>query len=143
MKEELIAAEEKKSWKWRTTLSFALAGVFVIVIVAASWAPESQMTKIKWIPGWIAELADREPNIRTAIPFIPLAFFLFLGLSTRSKKHPLVSTVMICAFCLCLAELGQNLLPDRTTDVKDLIWGAAGILVGIVLAKLSPRNSNI
>jgi glycopeptide antibiotics resistance protein len=101
------------------------------------------MTKIKWIPGWIAELADREPNIRTAIPFIPLAFFLFLGLSTRSKKHPLVSTVMICAFCLCLAELGQNLLPDRTTDVKDLIWGAAGILVGIVLAKLSPRNSNI
>ena len=80
MEEELMADEEKRPLKWRATLAFALAGVFVILIMAASWAAESQMAKLEWLPRWAGTLADRDPNIRTAVPFIPLSFLLVNGL---------------------------------------------------------------
>jgi glycopeptide antibiotics resistance protein len=140
MEKELTVVEEKRPSKWRATLPFALAGVFVILIMAASWAPESQMTKLSWIPGWIANLADREPNIRTAIPFIPLAFLLFRGLSARRVKRPLIGALMTCTLLLFLAELGQNFLPHRTADVKDLMWGGVGIGLGIGLARCLRRT---
>lgn len=117
-------------------LIFALVALFVLLIVLASWAPDSQMTKLPWIPGWIAQLADRAPNLRTAVPFMPLAGLLFLGLSAVGLKRPLLSTLTICGVILCLSEFGQTFLPNRTVDWKDLLWGTVGILLGVTAAKL-------
>lgn len=136
MEDKLPADDGKRPLRRRAMFAFALAGVIVLLIMVASWAPQSQMTKLSWIPGWVAHLADREPNIRTAVPFIPLAFLLFHGLVVRRAYHPLVGSVVTCTLLLFLAELGQDFLPHRTADVKDLMWGAAGIVLGIVLAQL-------
>jgi len=121
---------ETRSAKWRAVACLVFAGVVVVLIFAASWAPESQMTKLRWMPEWAARFADRDPNIRTAIPFIPLAFLLVLGFSWSRVKRPHVWALTVGGLCLLLSELGQRFLPNRTADVKDLMWGGLGIVVG-------------
>ena len=132
--DDVSAAVEKRPSKWRAAMLLTLAGVLICIILAASWAPESQMAQLRWVPGWIGNLADRDPNIRTAIPFIPLAFLLFLGFSKTKVKWPIVWSMVACGLCLCLSEFGQRFISGRTADVKDLMWGAAGIAVGTALA---------
>ena len=127
-------AAEKRSAKWRAVACLVFAGVVVVLIFAASWAPESQMTKLRWMPEWAARFADRDPNIRTAVPFIPLAFLLVLGFQGSKLKWPHVWAVTVGGLCLVLSELGQRFLPQRTADVKDLLWGGLGIVVGTVIA---------
>ena len=117
-----------------------LSGVLIALILAVSRAPESQMTQLSWLPGWLANLADRDPNIRTAVPFVPLTFLLSLGLRKCRVKRALAWATMVSGLCLVLSELGQKFLPNRTVDVKDLMWGAAGIAVGTALAWASARR---
>lgn len=76
-------SEEKAYSKWYAIAFFVLAGVLMGLIVLASSAADSRMTALRWVPGWMADWADSDPNIRTAIPFIPLAFSLVLGFSWR------------------------------------------------------------
>ncbi len=113
---------------------WAMAVLLIALILVASWSPDSRMAAQPWLPGWAAEWADRDPNIRTAIPFIPLAFLLTLGFAWQGCKWPVLGTVLVCGLCLGLAEVGQVYLPARTADAADLIWGAAGISAGLVLA---------
>ena len=111
-----------------------MALLLILLILAASWSPDSRMTALRWVPGWAAEWADRDPNLRTAVPFIPLAFLLMRGFAWRGWKWPALWSVGVCGVCLGLSELGQVFLPSRTADVADLIWGGAGILVGVLAA---------
>ena len=138
--DDVSAAVEKRFSKWRPAMLLTLAGVLICIILAASWAPESQITQLRWVPGWIGNLADRDPNIRTAIPFIPLAFLLFLGFSRTKVKWPIAGSVTVCGLCLVLSELGQRFIPHRTADVKDLLWGGGGIAVGTALAWAAGRR---
>lgn len=127
-------SEEKPYPKWHAMAFFVLAGVLMGLIVLASWAADSRMTALRWVPGWMAAWADRDPNIRTAIPFIPLSFLLVQGFAWRGYRWPLGWSVILCCVCLGLSELGQVFLPHRTADMADLMWGGIGILVGAVLA---------
>jgi VanZ family protein len=111
-----------------------MALLLILLILAASWSPDSRMTALLWVPGWLAALADRDPNFRTALPFIPLAFLLAWGFAWRGWKWPVMGSMLVSGACLGAAELGQLFLPARTADVADLMWGAAGIAVGLVLA---------
>lgn len=111
-----------------------LSAVLVVLVTAASWAPDSRMTELRWLPEWIARLADRDPNIRTAVPFVPLAFLLMRGFARCGLKWPVAGTLLVCGACLGLSELGQVFLPSRTADVADLLWGGVGILLGVVAA---------
>ncbi len=125
-----------------------LAAGLVVLVTAASWAPDSRMTELRWLPEWIARLADRDPNIRTAVPFIPLAFLLVRGFVRRGWKWPVMGAVLVCGVCLGLSELGQVFLQSRTADVADLLWGGAGILLGVVAAwgwgrAFEHRTSNV
>jgi hypothetical protein len=114
-------------------LLFLSAGL-VGVILLASWAPDSRMTALRWIPSWLANWADRDPNLRTAIPFIPLAFLLVRGFAMSNLKRPLAWAVGVSGVCLAFSELGQVFLPLRTADLMDLLWGGVGILLGAVAA---------
>ena len=116
---------------------FALAVVLLSLIVVASWASDSRMTALRWVPGWIAAFADRDPNIRTAVPFIPLEFLLAQGMASRGVGRPLAWSMAGCVVCLGLSEFGQRFVPHRTADVKDLMWGGAGILIGAGMAWVS------
>lgn len=118
---------------------FVMAGGLLVMILSASWAPDSRMTELRWVPKWLAALADQDPNIRTAVPFIPLAFLLVVGFTVKECRWPLVWTLSVCGVCLGLSELGQVLLPGRTADGCDLLWGGVGIAVGTGLALLCRR----
>ena len=118
-------------------LIFALAAVLILMIFAVSWAPDSRVTTLRWVPGWIADLADRDPNNRTAIPFIPLAFLLVRGFKGYKPNGSLAWPLMISGLCLGLSEFGQKFIPHRTADVRDLLWGGIGILIGTAMAWIS------
>jgi hypothetical protein len=126
-----------------------LAGVLVCLIGAASWAPGSRMSELRWVPAWVAAEADQHPNLRTGIPFIPLAFMLTYGLASRGLKRPRILAMGFCVACLGSVEAGQLLLPERTADAKDLAWGMAGIFLGLALTSLPwkkprpPKQSNL
>lgn len=126
--------EARPGTKWPGIIVLSLSAVLVALILAASWSADSRMTTLRWLPGWAAQWADRDPNFRTAIPFIPLAFLLLRGFAWRGWKSPLLGAALVCGGCLGLSELGQVFLPARTADVADLLWGAAGIASGLFLA---------
>ena len=130
----LRGPEVKRRPKGKSMAFFLLAGVLIGLIVLASWASDSRMTAQVWVPGWLAAWADRDPNIRTAVPFIPLAFLLTQGFAWRGYPWPVAWSVILCGACLGLSEFGQIFLPQRTADMADLMWGGIGILVGAVLA---------
>ena len=127
----------KSLCKLRAVMFFALAAILILLILAASWAADSRMTQLRWLPGWAGALADRDPNLRTAIPFIPLAFLLAHGFGWCRAKWPVAWSIMICGFCLGASELGQNFLASRTADATDLMWGGIGISIGAGLAGIS------
>ena len=131
----------KRPWRWRAAVILTLAGVLMGLIMAASWAPESQMTKLRWLPEWVAILADRAPNLRTAVPFFPLAFLLVFGFTGRNVRWPVFGAVLTSVICLLLSEFGQKFLPHRTADVKDLMWGGVGIVIGTSLASRVKKKS--
>ncbi len=135
MAESGTQVQPKKHPKGCFFALWAMALLWILLILAASWAPDSRMTELRWIPGWAAAWADRDPNIRTAVPFIPLAFLLVHGFAMCNLKWPVVWSVAGSAACLGLAERGQVFLPARTADVADLLWGAAGILIGAGVAR--------
>ena len=127
-------SEQKRYPNRRGLAFFVLSGVLVILITIASWVSDSRMTALRWVPGWMGDWADRDPNIRTAIPFIPLAFLLTQGFASCKLKRPLVWSVILSSACLGLSEFGQIFLPNRTADVRDLVWGGTGILMGTGMA---------
>jgi len=118
-------------------LLFVFSALLIFLILAVSWVPDSRMTELHWLPRWVAALADRDPNIRTAVPFIPVAFLLLLGFSWRGVKSPVLWSVGVCGVCVLLSESGQLFLPSRTADVRDLLWGMSGACVGVVSAWVS------
>ena len=113
----------------------------MVLILVASWSPDSKMTALRWVPGQLAIWADRDPNIRTAVPFVPLAFVLVYSFAKCNLKRPAVWAVGGCGVLLGLSEFGQTYLPHRTADVKDLIWGLAGIALGAVAAHFELRRN--
>ena len=131
---EEVSTPGKSPSKLRAAMVLTLAGVLMGLIMAASWTPESQMTKLSWVPKWVAILADRAPNLRTAVPFVPLAFLLVLGFTDQNIRWPVTGAVLTSGTCLLLSEFGQRFLPHRTADVKDLMWGGVGIVIGTSLA---------
>lgn len=128
-KQALAPPATARAWVW-----VALSAVLVVLILAASWAPDSKMTELRWLPRWITALADRGPNIRTAAPFIPLAFLLVHGLACSGFKRPKTWALGLCLACVILAESGQLFLPGRHCDGWDVLWGGVGAILGIGIA---------
>jgi len=42
--------------KWRRLVFWLFAGGLIGMIFAASWAAESQMTELGWLPGWMGRI---------------------------------------------------------------------------------------
>lgn len=115
----------------RSWLIWIPALLLVALILGASWVPESQMVRQSWIPGWLGNWADRSPNLRTLVPFVPLAFLFYRGSLGCQVGHPVIWSVAASLICLTLAELGQFWLPGRTPDLADFGWGSLGIVLGL------------
>ena len=111
------------------------AFLLVMAIFAASWADDSKMSSLGWIPEDVAEWADRTPNFRTALPFSLLPFCLCqaMGWLGIRMKHAIVASYSVSGLVLIAAEMGQIFIPSRTADWCDVGWGMAGVTVGTAL----------
>lgn len=102
-----------------------------------SWRTDPDLGTLSWMPNWIAEWTDivENSNKRTAVPMFFLACFSGLLLVSYDKSAPGIwlSVFFLLNAFVVLVELCQALLPKRTPDFLDVVWGGFGSLLGLTL----------
>jgi VanZ family protein len=80
------------------------------------------------IADWVLNLAG----------FVPFGFLLMAGWGSRERRGAVVSVLVVtligCALSLSV-ELLQVFLPDRFSQLSDLVLNTAGTLVGALLGR--------
>jgi hypothetical protein len=115
-------------WRW------LVLGVSMIVILTASWVPDSRMAILWRIPEPIGLWADENSTLRTGVAFFGgtlLAVCLFGGDARLPRGAMLIQGAAFA--CLLSAEVGQHWIPNRTFSLFDLFWGCLGIGLGYPL----------
>lgn len=124
-------------WERRAAAVVVIAGA--VGIVAVSLAPDPHLVKLGWIPAPVAEWADRNPTLRTAVPFAILGALVGLPLqSLRTRAIGLGAVVLL----LLATEGAQAGIPMRVFDPADLLWGLCGIAIGAISAALVRNGRN-
>jgi len=113
----------------------AAAGVFVLVL---SWVPDSRLGELPLFPSWFGAWLDQGGVVATMRTGIAMAVAAGLIHAARWMESPWKSGGVAGALLLA-AEAGQLILPSRQASVGDLIWGAAGIVIGTGVACLRFR----
>lgn len=105
-----------------------------------SWRADPDLGTLSWMPNWIAEWTDivENSNKRTAIPMFFLACFSGSLLFNYGKTAPVkwLAVFFLLNGFVVLVELCQELLPKRTPDFLDVVWGAIGSTLGLTFALL-------
>jgi len=128
--------------------SLALTLALLAAIATCSLAPSPNMREMAWIPQWLGEWADRNPNFRNFPVFAALAALLFLVFSVlpssfysslKLKFQPFsfrtALRAAVCASALgILLEVAQLFLPHRWADWRDVFWSVAGAFAGALVA---------
>ena len=111
----------------------SIATLFILIIFILSWLKNANFENISFIPNWLNNWSNIHGQLRTAIPFIPLGFLL-----NTYKKKWIVSLLglLICFLVVCIAEIGQLLIPTRVFDIVDIFFGIIGSLFGMVLQNI-------
>ena len=136
----------------KNRISYALIALGVGMVLYLSWQPQPSMTTDWFIPRWLAAWADENGNdtIRTGVPLVALG--LLTGVQLAWQRQPWRQWAWAwlgLSGMVVVAEIGQLFLVNRSFDVKDAGWGAAGALVGLGTAagikafyarKLKPGN---
>ncbi len=106
----------------------------------------SHMSEIAWLPRWIGEWADRNPDARTAVPFFLLAL-IYPGTVTRlsagtSKRAILDWLAANCEWLIAGyfgislfmvgSEFCQFFIDTRDLRLADIWWGLGGLALGAV-----------
>lgn len=114
-----------------------LVSLSVILLIGyCALRPSPHMREISWLPAWLSGWADRNEDLRTAVPFCALSFYIALEalLVYRNEYYAAWLSWGIAAYgwflLLCALELLQFTLVQRTASLADLAWGTAGILLG-------------
>jgi glycopeptide antibiotics resistance protein len=81
------------------------------------------------------------PIIANVLLFVPWGFLMFIALYTvnRPTLQKYVLTVLLGLTFTCTIEGWQYFLPDRVTDINDIIWNTTGALLGAILGHLRER----
>lgn len=135
-----------------------LLGVLAL-LVAIAWASLAGspfMQSIPWIPDFIAQWADRNPNFRNFPAFALLSavtfaatYLLTSGLHFKSQVSALTSKtssfspIFLALFCAggvtllaALLEAMQLALPNRSADWRDILYASLGSLTGSLIPAL-------
>ncbi|WP_460911817.1 VanZ family protein [Spirosoma areae] len=117
---------------------FLLIGTGIVFYL--SWLPDPALSKYGFLPDWLARWTDAEVNdkLRTGVPLLFLGFFtgFLLSLTKKGWKWWVAALVGLVSIVL-IAELGQLLLPHRSFDWGDVVWGSIGSLSGLGVAAVS------
>ncbi len=99
------------------------------------------MREMVWIPQWLGEWADRNPNFRNFPVFAALSallFFVVVGYrppTTRNFRWLIALGVFVVTALIGVAlELLQRTLPGRWSDPWDVMWSTLGALTGALAA---------
>lgn len=104
------------------------------LVLYLSWQAAPQMSTDWFVPSWVAHWADEQANdtIRTAVPFVALGWLVggWLSQQHRPWRQWLPHLAGLVGLVV-VAELGQLFLKNRSFDVRDIGWGAAGAVLGL------------
>ena len=121
-------------------LLFVVISLSVAMVFYFSWLPDPTFKTEEYIPLWLQQWSSTNYNLRTAIPFVFLAFIIELFFLLRLKEtrfsarfQTSVATVCSCIFIVCFAEAGQYFTATRTPDVMDVFFGLFGSAIGMGL----------
>jgi hypothetical protein len=146
----------KTSLSSRCLLTIAtclLAAGLLLAILICALAPSPNMTELPFIPQWLGEWADRNPNFRNMPVFAALSALIVLvvtfdpRLVTRYGRRRLaVGAGFVTALLGVVLELLQRLfLVNRHFDWADIVWITSGAFAGVAVAwimlMLFPPNS--
>jgi VanZ family protein len=70
------------------------------------------------------------------LEYIPLAFLWYIFLSSYNVKSHYKLAFLFSFIYAILDELHQYYVPNRMSDVNDILFDLIGILIGLKLAKL-------
>ncbi len=114
-----------------------MAGSFIGSSLYFSWIPDPHLTHLGWLPGLIGNWADEYYNLRTAVPFFAIMFWVYAYLRltpTHARRQKILPPL---AFLLpVFAEYGQMFLPERSADWRDVLWGWLGLAAGYASARV-------
>lgn len=115
--------------------SFAILATLGAVIVYLSATSSPNLAEQPWIPGFVTYWADRNPNLRTAVPFflisIPLPFTC-RSWPTAVRFDLLFNRAVTVFFLLLGVEIMQLGIETRTFDFADIFFGSIGSLIGLL-----------
>jgi len=147
-----------------TIATCLLAAGLLLAILTCALAPSSYMAELPFIPQWLGEWADRNPNFRNFPVFAAFAALLFLVFSflppptddcqlptSDTTRYQLVTTgyrrwrlafgvFLVTAFFGVALELMQRTLPGRWPDPWDVMWSTLGALAGAVASVFFGRS---
>lgn len=113
---------------------------FLASIAICALAPSPNMREMVWIPAWLGEWADRNPNFRNFPVFAAFSALLFcvFGLFSLNTGNCELKTALRAAVCGSalgvLLEVAQLLLPHRWADWRDVFWSVSGACLGALAA---------
>lgn len=117
-----------------------IAALIVISVFVLSWLPSPRLAEQVPMPGLVAKWVDSHAheNLRTAVPFLLLGLVDGLRMLGRDAGRRAWIRSWLCLVLLALvAEAGQLPLPKRRFDLMDVLYGAAGGMLGLMLAALA------
>lgn len=81
------------------------------------------------------------PLILNLLLFMPWGFLAFVALDTpaRPASQSYLLTILLAMGLSFAVEATQYFLPNRVTDINDVIWNSAGALVGAIFGHMRKR----
>ena len=110
-------------------------GVFMIFFL--SWKTDPNLKELPFIPEWLSDWTDNVHNDRrrTGVPFVGLGLLagMYLIYIQRTKLFYWGLVWIVLGLVVVIAEAVQYFLPSRSMDIKDILWGWVGSLIGLGL----------
>jgi hypothetical protein len=93
------------------------------------------MNLVPWIPGFVGDWADRNPDFRNFPAFSLLSCTIVIAVvCVRGHLQGLWRTALVCAAGTAvfgtLLEFAQVILPNRAASCPDVIWSVLGAFAG-------------
>jgi VanZ family protein len=130
--------------KWSSTSLLVVVAALLAAILICALAPSSYMTELPFIPQWLGEWADKNPNFRNFPVFAALSALLFFvvtfyqRLVTRYGRWRIALGVFAATGLLGIVlEVAQILIPGRVADWHDVLWASLGALAGTFVGALA------
>lgn len=119
---------------WKNVLFYGLALLGAGLVLYLSWRTHPRLADVWFMPKWLSAWTDERQNdtLRTAVPFVALGWLAggWLWVQRRPWQQWLGTWAALVALVI-VAEVGQLFQVERSFDLADIAWGAAGALLGL------------